>query len=204
MLHFWKQNRLLPLPTYSPRNAECKIRSSLKRFSKNLWALGTPLFTNSDSFLDAQILLDGTLWVSSHDDDWGVKKSKNQLKFIKLAKVKLEFEFSLTTEDQALSLWIENTDSRSLDYQRTNPKEYQIVRTYTKETLEYKTWHHPTISSTLCRTPHLNNKQSKNTNPVISRQDYYLTQPCPSKEKQTENSTKSHPIQSLHKPLDQP
>lgn len=93
MLHFWKQNRLLPLPTYSPRNAECKIRSSLKRFSKNLWALGTPLFTNSDSSLDAQILLDGTLWVSSHDDDWGVKKSKNQLKFIKLAKVKLEFEF---------------------------------------------------------------------------------------------------------------
>jgi len=28
--------------------------------------------------------------------------------------------------------------------------------------LEYKTWHHPTTSSTLCRMPHLNNKQSKN------------------------------------------
>jgi len=36
----------------------------------------------------------------------------------------------------------------------------------------------------LCRTPHLNNKQHKNTNPVISRQDYPLTQPCPSEEKQ--------------------
>ena len=127
MLHFWKQNRLLPPPTYSsPRNAECKIRLSLKRFSKKLWALGTPLFTNSDSSLDAQILLDGTLWVSSHDDDWGVKKSKNQLKFIKLAKVKLEFEFSLTPEDQTLSLWSGSTDSKTLDYQRTNPKEYQI------------------------------------------------------------------------------
>ena len=32
--------------------------------------------------------------------------------------------------------------------------------------------------------PHLNNKQNKNTNPIISRQDYHLTQPCPSEEKQ--------------------
>ena len=32
--------------------------------------------------------------------------------------------------------------------------------------------------------PHINNKQNKNTNPVISRQDYHLTQPCPSEEKQ--------------------
>ena len=33
--------------------------------------------------------------------------------------------------------------------------------------------------------PHLNNKQNKNTNPAISRQDYHLTQPYPSEEKQT-------------------
>ena len=33
--------------------------------------------------------------------------------------------------------------------------------------------------------PHLNNKQNKNANPIISRQDYHLTQPCPSEEKQT-------------------
>ena len=32
--------------------------------------------------------------------------------------------------------------------------------------------------------PHLNNKQNKNINPVTSRQDYHLTQPCPSEEKQ--------------------
>ena len=33
--------------------------------------------------------------------------------------------------------------------------------------------------------PHLNNKQNKNTSPIISRQDYHLTQPFPPKEKQT-------------------
>ena len=32
--------------------------------------------------------------------------------------------------------------------------------------------------------PHLNNKQNKNTNLIISRQDYHLTQPCPSEKKQ--------------------
>ena len=32
--------------------------------------------------------------------------------------------------------------------------------------------------------PHLNNKQNKNTNLIISRRDYYLTQPCSSEEKQ--------------------
>ena len=78
--------------------------------------------------------------------------------------------------DQALSLWSGSTDSKTLDYQRINPREYQIVRTHTKETTEYKTQHHSTTSSTLCRTPHLNNKQNKNTNVIISRQDNHLTQ----------------------------
>jgi len=53
--------------------------------------------------------------------------------------------------------------------------------------------------------PHLNNKQNKNKNPIISRQDYHLTQLCLSEEKQTnKNSNKYHPIGTLHKPLDQP
>jgi len=72
---------------------------------------------------------------------------------------------------------------------------------------EQKTQHHPTTSSTMCRMPHLNNKQNKNTNPIISKQDYHFTQPCPSEEKQTnkqtKNSAQSHPLGSLHKPLDQ-
>ena len=31
--------------------------------------------------------------------------------------------------------------------------------------------------------PHPNNKQNKNTNPILSRQEYHLTQPCPLEEK---------------------
>jgi len=59
---------------------------------------------------------------------------------------------------------------------------------------ENKTRNHPTTSSILCRTPHLNNKQNKNTNPTTSRQDYLLTQPSPSEEKQTkQNKTKNSP-----------
>ena len=38
------------------------------------------------------------------------------------------------SRDQALSLWSGSTDSKTLDYQRTNPREYQIVRTHIKET----------------------------------------------------------------------
>ena len=37
--------------------------------------------------------------------------------------------------------------------------------------------------------PHLNNKQNKNTNQILSRHDYHLTQPCPSEEKQTNKNS---------------
>ena len=36
------------------------------------------------------------------------------------------------TRDQALSLWSGSTDSKTLDYQRTKPREYQIVRNHTR------------------------------------------------------------------------
>ena len=36
--------------------------------------------------------------------------------------------------DQALSLWSGSTDSKTLVHQRTNPREYEIVRTHTTET----------------------------------------------------------------------
>ena len=105
---------------------------------------------------------------------------------------------SFLTRDQALSLWSRSTDSKTLDYQGTNIKEYQIVRTHTNRPLEYKTQHHPNTSSTLCRTPHLSNKQNKNTNPVISRQDDHLTQPCPSEEKNKhKNSAQISPYRKL-------
>ena len=109
---------------------------------------------------------------------------------------------------QALSLWSGSTDSKTLDHQRTNPMGYKIVRIHTKETTGTQDLASSTTSSTLCRTPYLNNKQHKNTNQIISRQDYHLTQACPSEEKQTNRNRnaqhKSHPRQSLHKPLDQP
>ena len=41
---------------------------------------------------------------------------------------------STTLRDQALSIWSGSTDSKALDYQRNNPREYQIVRTPTKKT----------------------------------------------------------------------
>ena len=34
-------------------------------------------------------------------------------------------------------------------------------------------------------------QQNQNTNPIISRQDYHLTQSCPSEEKQTNKQTKN-------------
>ena len=40
-----------------------------------------------------------------------------------------------TTRDQALNLLSGNTDSKTLDYQRTNPREYKIVRTHTNESI---------------------------------------------------------------------
>jgi len=55
--------------------------------------------------------------------------------------------------------------------------------------LEYQTQHHPTTSSTLCRMPHLNNEKTKNTNPIISRQEYHLTQPCPSEKNKQKLNT---------------
>ena len=40
---------------------------------------------------------------------------------------------ALSLRDQTLSLWSGSTDSKILDYHRTNSREYQIVRTPIKE-----------------------------------------------------------------------
>ena len=46
--------------------------------------------------------------------------------------------------------------------------------------------------------PHVNNEGNKTTNPIFSRQDYQLTQPCLSEEKQTnKNSAKISPYRKL-------
>ena len=69
-------------------------------------------------------------------------------------------ESPFLARDQAPSLWSGSPDSKTLDYQKTpNPWEFQRARTPTP--LVHKTWHHPTTSSTLCRVPHPNSKQTK-------------------------------------------
>ena len=84
--------------------------------------------------------------------------------------------------------WSVSTDSKILDYQKTNPREYQIVRTHTKKTIVIKDCHHPTTNKNLCRKLHVINKQNNNTN---SRQDCHLTQLCLSEEKQTNKQTEN-------------
>ena len=44
-----------------------------------------------------------------------------------------EYIDSCKMQDQALSLWSGSNGSKTLDYQRTNARGYQIVRTHTKE-----------------------------------------------------------------------
>ena len=111
-------------------------------------------------------------------------------------------ESSFLTRDQALSLQNRGNDSKTLDHQRTNPREYQIVRTHTKETIGKQDLASPNHRQQPMH-PHLNNKQNKNANPVISRQDYHLTQPCPSEEKQTNKQTKNSTQISPHRKLTQ-
>ena len=102
---------------------------------------------------------------------------------------------TILTRDQVPDLWSRDTDSKTLDYQRTNCREYPTVRTHKRKPLEYKTWHHPTII--LCRTPHPNNRQDKNTNSVISIQiTTSLSLALQMKNKQTKTQHKSHPIQA--------
>ena len=67
-----------------------------------------------------------------------------------------------------------------------------------RKPLEYKTRHHPTTSSTLCRMPQLKNKQNKNTKPIIRRQEYHFTQPWPSEGRQTnKNAAQISPYTKL-------
>ena len=59
--------------------------------------------------------------------------SLNAIKKTKQSKKKKFVESSLLTRDQAVRLWSGTTDFKTLDYQRTNLMEYQILRTHTKE-----------------------------------------------------------------------
>ena len=98
-------------------------------------------------------------------------------------------ESSFLTRDQALSLWSGSTDPKTLDDQRTNLRGYQIVRTHTKETTCIQDLASPNHQWHPVQDASSKQQTKQNTNPVISRQDYHLTQPCPSEEKQTNKNS---------------
>ena len=58
--------------------------------------------------------------------------SSESLYNLKCHQYQRQKQMDLSFRDQALSLWSGSTDPKTLDYQRTNCREYQIVRT--KET----------------------------------------------------------------------
>ena len=62
---------------------------------------------------------------------WNSSKGPFILGAIPLGRFDLGWSWE---RDQALSLCSGSTDSKTLDKQRTNPGEYQIVRIHTKET----------------------------------------------------------------------
>ena len=62
--------------------------------------------------------------------------------------------------------------------QRTNPREYEIVKTHTKKPLAYKTWHYPTTSSTLCNS--VDGSPPGSPSLGFSRQEHWSGLPFPS------------------------
>ena len=89
------------------------------------------------------------------------------------------------TQNQALSLWTGSTDSKTLDYQRTNPRGYQKVRTHRNETTGIQDPASPNHQQYPVQDVSSKQQTKQNTKPIISRLDYHLTEPCPSEEKQT-------------------
>ena len=110
-------------------------------------------------------------------------------------------------QEQAQSLWSGSTDSKTLDYQRTNPREYQIVRTHTVET----TWIQDLASPNHQECPVQDTSSKQQTKQKYKPNHQQTGLPAHSAlpiigktNKQTKTQHKSHPIWSLHKPLDQP
>jgi len=101
--------------------------------------------------------------------------------------------------DQGLGLWSGRTDSKTLDYQRTNPRDYQIVRSHMqKKHLNTRPNHHPTTSSTLCRTPYLSKQQTKQKyKPNYQQTGLPLHSALPIKGKVNKNSAQISPYTKL-------
>ena len=109
-------------------------------------------------------------------------------------------ESSFLTRDQALSTQSKTTRELSIVVVGTVKS---CVKTHDGNHLHTK----PSITQPGVEArSHTKNKQNKNKNPIISRQDYHFTQPWPSEEEEInkQKQHKSHPMGTIHKPPDQP
>ena len=81
--------------------------------------------------------------------------------------------------------------------QRTNPREHQIVRTHTKETTVIQDLGSSNHQQHSVQDASSKQQTNKNTNTIISRQDYNLIQPYSSEEKETNKKLSTN--LTLHK-----
>ena len=63
-----------------------------------------------------------------------LKRTLQNLGFFSFINLSRPQQLTAGSRDQVLTLWSGSTDSKALDYQRTNPRKYQMVRTHRKET----------------------------------------------------------------------
>ena len=117
---------------------------------------------------------------------------------------------ALLIRDQALSLWSGSTDSNTLDYQRTNPKEYQIVRTHTKEASGIQDpaspnhQQHPVQDASSKQQTKQKIQTKSSADKITISLNLAHQRKSKQRKKQTKTQHKFHLIGSLHKPLDQP
>ena len=103
------------------------------------------------------------------------------------------------TRNQAQGFWSGSTDSKTLDYQRTNPREYQIVRTDTKETawIQDPATPNPQEHSVQDTSSKWQIKQKQKPNHQQTGLPPHSALPIRGKtNKQIKTQHKSHPIQS--------
>ena len=97
-----------------------------------------------------------------------------------------------------------STDSKTLDYQRTNPREYKRVRTHTKET----SWIQDSASPNHQQHPpvaqDISSKQQTQQNNKPNHQTGSPPHSALPIRGKTKTQHKSHPLWSLHKPQDKP
>ena len=117
-------------------------------------------------------------------------------------------ESSFLTRDQALSLSSGSTDSKSLGYQRTDPRECQIVRTHTKGTAGIQDpgspnhQQHP-VQDTSSKQQTKQKYKPNHQQTGLPHHSAFPIRGKTNKQAKIKAQHISHPTRSLHKPLDQ-